>query len=277
MDYISRQEAIQLDLSHYFTGAPCKHGHVSNRTTITRKCVECSRLAAAEFHHNNREIILEKRRQQYADDPNAAEKCRAAYAANPEIKKRSERKRREKYPEFFKQKSAEYYQENADAIKTKVKAYNKANIEIIADRKRKKYSRLTDLQKAERSEIRRQRWKNNPELREAAYEKAKIYREKNADLVRSHKTNRAAQLRDLDQKITSQSISAIRLFQQNRCLYCDADCSSEFHVDHIVPLSREGTNEIANLAIACPSCNLRKQARPPLVFLAILWKDLGWL
>jgi hypothetical protein len=34
-----------------------------------------------------------------------------------------------------------------------------------------------------------------------------------------------------------------------------------FHIEHIVPGSRGGLTELANLAWACPSCNLRKSAR----------------
>ncbi len=34
-----------------------------------------------------------------------------------------------------------------------------------------------------------------------------------------------------------------------------------FHVEHIVPRSRGGNSEIANLAWACPGCNLHKSNR----------------
>jgi hypothetical protein len=34
-----------------------------------------------------------------------------------------------------------------------------------------------------------------------------------------------------------------------------------FHIEHIVPSSRGGITELANLAWACPSCNLHKSDR----------------
>jgi hypothetical protein len=46
-----------------------------------------------------------------------------------------------------------------------------------------------------------------------------------------------------------------------RCEYCQslADYATEtFAVDHIIPLSRGGTNELDNLALACSSCKGRK-------------------
>lgn len=40
MKIISRQEAISQGLSTYFTGKPCKNGHISPRT-ITGACIQC--------------------------------------------------------------------------------------------------------------------------------------------------------------------------------------------------------------------------------------------
>jgi hypothetical protein len=48
---------------------------------------------------------------------------------------------------------------------------------------------------------------------------------------------------------------------QGRCEYCQsqADYATEtFAVDHIVPRSRGGTNDLDNLALACSGCNGRK-------------------
>ena len=48
------------------------------------------------------------------------------------------------------------------------------------------------------------------------------------------------------------------------CRYCDRDKYTyprlELHVDHIIPWSRGGSNELDNLVIACRDCNLRKSA-----------------
>jgi hypothetical protein len=55
------------------------------------------------------------------------------------------------------------------------------------------------------------------------------------------------------------------------CTYCmaplptkiDEEIRAGFHVDHIVPKSRAGSNHPDNLAISCSTCNLRKRARTP--------------
>jgi hypothetical protein len=42
VEIITRAEAIQRGLKRYFTGKPCKHGHIAERL-LTRTCVECGR------------------------------------------------------------------------------------------------------------------------------------------------------------------------------------------------------------------------------------------
>ncbi len=49
-----------------------------------------------------------------------------------------------------------------------------------------------------------------------------------------------------------------------RCEYCGlAQVGQEatFHIDHIVPVSADGPTTEGNLALACTSCSLRKEAR----------------
>lgn len=42
MEQISRQEAIDKGLARYFTGKPCKNGHVSERWTLSCGCIACA-------------------------------------------------------------------------------------------------------------------------------------------------------------------------------------------------------------------------------------------
>lgn len=58
--------------------------------------------------------------------------------------------------------------------------------------------------------------------------------------------------------------SAIAQRANHRCEYCMAPevvFNFPFEVEHIIPLSQQGSNDEANLALACRSCNLRKGNR----------------
>lgn len=47
------------------------------------------------------------------------------------------------------------------------------------------------------------------------------------------------------------------------CQYCGRQAPDVvLHVDHIIPVSKGGTNDLANLISACQDCNLGKGARP---------------
>jgi 5-methylcytosine-specific restriction endonuclease McrA len=65
---------------------------------------------------------------------------------------------------------------------------------------------------------------------------------------------------------TPEDIQAQRKRQRNKCFWCSCSLSSGYHVDHVIPLSKGGTNHATNLVLACPSCNCRKHAKMPSEF-----------
>lgn len=93
---ISPSAAHSAGLARYFTGKPCKNGHVAERLAGTRECIECRRGFNAKFYAarideqrsrclkyatENKEAIREKRRQ------------------NPEISRRACSRWAKKFPE----------------------------------------------------------------------------------------------------------------------------------------------------------------------------------
>ncbi len=55
----------------------------------------------------------------------------------------------------------------------------------------------------------------------------------------------------------------VRLYEESEdhCGYCGIRLFGKFHVDHIQPISREGSNLEENLCISCSSCNLSKGSK----------------
>lgn len=42
MKIITQMQAAKLGLNKFYTGRPCKHGHISERWTLNGACVQCN-------------------------------------------------------------------------------------------------------------------------------------------------------------------------------------------------------------------------------------------
>lgn len=59
--------------------------------------------------------------------------------------------------------------------------------------------------------------------------------------------------------------------QHGLCYYCgDSLEETGHHLDHMNPLSRKGAHSLANLCLACPSCNMRKHTKTAEEFFTVL-------
>lgn len=56
MKVISRKEAKALNLKRYFTGKPCKNGHIAVRYT-EGNCVECNRLSVTQHYLRHKDLL----------------------------------------------------------------------------------------------------------------------------------------------------------------------------------------------------------------------------
>jgi hypothetical protein len=57
MEVISRGQARERGLSYYFTGKPCKHGHVSKRRVVNCSCYSCWAIASDIYRKANPEKV----------------------------------------------------------------------------------------------------------------------------------------------------------------------------------------------------------------------------
>ena len=87
---------------------------------------------------------------------------------------------------------------------------------------------------------------------------SKEWRRKHPERVRANTVNRRAQMMQAKGKYTEIDITILYINQRGKCAYCGCDLNGKYHVDHIVPLSRGGTDYAENLTLTCPRCNLSK-------------------
>lgn len=101
----NRKEALELGVSRYFTGEPCKYGHVEERLAKAGTCVVCARAMRK--------------------------------AMNPEKKSSAYRKWRLANPEKVAERKARYAKLNPEKMKAAGARYHALNSEKINERKRK--------------------------------------------------------------------------------------------------------------------------------------------
>lgn len=221
----NRKEALDRGEKKYFTGKPCKHGHIVARYVYQTGCPKCSFYRLKEWRKNNPE---ENRRRQNATISKNREKYRergrARYAKNPEK---------------FINKTKRYYKEKGHLVREKRIAHHREKSKDAAFRQ-------VACKRADQ-------WrKDNPE------------RYKRNSKVQKHR--RRAREKSAEGFFCSADLSLIFESQNGKCVYCQIRLGLKYHVDHIVPISKGGSNWPKNLQLLCGPCNLSKADRDPIEY-----------
>jgi 5-methylcytosine-specific restriction endonuclease McrA len=100
------------------------------------------------------------------------------------------------------------------------------------------------------------------------------WRKNNPLQVRVQVSNRAARNRNAHGSHTDEDIQRIKNQQRNKCAYCRKPLGKKWHIDHIKPISKGGSNEPSNIQLTCAICNTKKNAHDPIYFAQKLGKLL---
>lgn len=204
--------------------AASKDGH----STI---CRECEKANKRKYYLENSEKIKEKAAKWYSE--------------NPERAKESSKKWRTENAEYKRAMDAKWRAENLESKRANDLAWAAANPEKVnANNKR-----WRDKNKEQMKAIRKNWEKENPEARRS--------------LVRNARSRR----RNAEGKHTKADIEKLFFLQKGKCASCTKKLfksgENVYHVDHIVALSRGGSNWPDNLQLLYPLCNSRKHAKDP--------------
>lgn len=173
-------------------------------------------------------------------------KKRAYRDANAEVTRAQARERvrrwRERNPDLARERSTATSRTFRERNPDYHRAWYQSNIE-------KERERLRDSMR---------RWREaNPELE---LERKRRYRAANIDVVRKREREKTYARRAMTSSSPELADYMAELVLKP-CVYCGA--TERISIDHVIPLSRGGKHEAANLAPACLSCNCSKGARLP--------------
>lgn len=95
-------------------------------------------------------------------------------------------------------------------------------------------------------------------------EMCRTWARNNPEAMRAIVARRRAMLLSAEGRYTKHDIQQLKDQQKSICPSCGVDLRvSGFHVDHIHPLSKGGTNWPDNLQLLCPTCNRKKGSKLP--------------
>lgn len=108
MDIITRKDALAQGLTHYFTGKPCKRGHLAVRYASTKSCIECTAAHNAAFYAANPSKSTEYSKRWQAKNP---DKVKAAESRRIRHRTDEVRARELAYRERTKDQRRAYYRQ----------------------------------------------------------------------------------------------------------------------------------------------------------------------
>lgn len=230
-----RQAAKAAGEKSYFTGKPCKNGHIARRSTASGCCLLCIRMNCSKWE-TSREWPPERTKAKEIGSPfySTGKPCKNGHAskrrvldgrcahcavararkwtrARPGYEAAAARRRRAKDPTGHRAEVKRWASKNRDHVRAALAAWKAANIE---------YAR--------------------------AY--GAVYQQKR----RAHKAKNGG-------FYTTGDVLALRIKQGGLCAACRK--SAKLEVDHIVAVIRGGSNDPINLQLLCRQCNASKGAR----------------
>lgn len=233
---VSRSVARAIGQSFYFSGVPCKKGHLGWRSVGSSNCAEC--LA----EHRSRPEVKAK-----------LVACQKQRMQNPEVRKKANAAKRR------------YHHENREAELAKMRernrAYYLANSERIKDQVRSYQAKESENRKAYKAQWQRDVLKRRPEYAAMASMRKLVAR-----VCERIKKNR----RELGRTVSALGYSTVefRMHIERQFLHGMSWANrSEWHIDHIIPLAtfdltdpdeRRAANALSNLRPIWAADNMAK-------------------
>ena len=222
----------------------------------TKKCPKC----------NQAHPLTEEFWYRRSDAPNATwrtpcKKCiRARDKVARDLDPDKQRDRHRRYAATHKDQlnanQRRWRRDNPEKAAAQDRRYREANPERRRDTAQRSY-----YKNWQENRTRIDEWaRRNPE------QKRRLRREsqqRNAEAMRARSDRRRARKRNATGSYTKNDIIRQYQSQKGRCWWCSTAVGSKYHVDHLIPLSRGGSNEPRNLVISCETCNRSKSNKLP--------------
>lgn len=229
----------------------------ANRDGLRNTCRECRKLYKRTYHAEHRaeesaygKIWNEKNRERKKQYNKAT---RYKYAEKKqeyrESHREQERECRRKYYAVHREQSREYS-----------RSYYITHREQTREQNRERCRRYHAEHRQEmRDGVRRYRHAH-PDRKYAANRR---HRAKYPEKHRAYRHNRRARELTAEGQYNGEDAQRQYRRQWGHCFWCSEPVGNTYHIDHVMPLSRGGSNWPENLVITCRKCNSKKCNKLP--------------
>ncbi len=215
----TKKEAIAQFSVYYYTGLPCKWGHIDKRQTTNATCCECLR-AKKEYHKEyrkrNKKELAAKKHQYYLNNIDAIKLKNAAYQNS----NRKEKRIRDK----------KYYYENRTGLLQKSKKYRMKNKDKLAKIAAVYYLENRDVI-LEKGRQNNKIWYSKNKTKRSKY--IKRWRKRNRGKTNAYTAHRRASIKNATPLWSE--VTKINIIYE-KCIELNKKWNTTFQVDHIIPI-----------------------------------------
>ncbi len=155
-------------------------------------------------------------------------------------------------------KSAKKYRKTSKKFKEYIKRYRSQ--EAMIKKEKESSAKWKEKNKTHVAEYRKKYYEKN---KEKLRMNKKQYIRNNAELYRKYAQERRCRLLGAGGSYSLKDISEMMERQGYKCVYCEKEIKNNYSIDHIIPLSKGGSNYKQNIQLTCRSCNSRKKDKCP--------------
>lgn len=169
-----------------------------------------------------------------------SETRKEAYQKNINHCREKKKAQAEKFRDKNVIRSKEWYQKNKPHVKNRVMKYREKNLSAY-----KEYAKGWDLKNADKRK---------------GYAKRFLQSPKGKEMIHRRNHNRKARIRGAKGTHTTQQWKDLKIKHNYTCLHCNREEPEiKLTEDHIIPISKGGSNDISNIQPLCQSCNSKKK------------------
>lgn len=172
----------------------------------------------------------------------------ARYCSDRCKNRERQRRWRSRNPNYYREKIQEKRDKDRDAYNAEMREWRRKNLERAREINRTSWNKNKDKY----NEARR----GDP----VTAQQMRDWQKANPAKIREYNRRRKARSKGASGRHTEDELVALWARYGGLCAYCGEQAE---HADHVMPLSKGGSDDIENIVPACVACNLSKKDKAP--------------